>query len=216
MATDIAKSLKKLSKTWSKAEARTGGSQVKDGEYTAELVSMTIGTSKNGRLQVAEKFKITSGKMKGKEITTYQGIESEQNIAYFKGHCEVLGVEIPDDMEDLPDALESFVDDNAEEFSIRVKTNDGGYQNVTVVGTADGEASEDNEDEDAEDAEDAEDSEDSEDSEDAEDSEDEDGEDSEDSEDEEDEDEEEKPKKKKAKKGKKEKASKKKKKKSKK
>ena len=209
MATDIAKSLKKLSKTWSKAEARTGGSQVKDGEYTAELVSMTIGTSKNGRLQVAEKFKITSGKMKGKEITTYQGIESEQNIAYFKGHCEVLGVEIPDDMEDLPDALESFVDDNAEEFSIRVKTNDGGYQNVTVVGTADGEASEDNEDEDAEDAED---SEDSEDSEDAEDSEDEDGEDSEDSEDGEDEDEEEKPKKKKAKKEKKEKASKKKKK----
>ena len=200
MATDIAKSLKKLSKTWSKAEARTGGSQVKDGEYTAELVSMTIGTSKNGRLQVAEKFKITSGKMKGKEITTYQGIESEQNIAYFKGHCEVLGVEIPDDMEDLPDALESFVDDNAEEFSIRVKTNDGGYQNVTVVGTADGEASEDNEDEDAEDAED---SEDSEDSEDAEDSEDEDGEDSEDSEDGEDEDEEEKPKKKKAKKEKK-------------
>lgn len=196
MATDIAKSLKKLSKTWSKAEARTGGSQVKDGEYTAELVSMTIGTSKNGRLQVAEKYKITSGgKMKGKEITTYQGIESEQNIAYFKGHCEVLGVEIPDDMEDLPDALESFVDDNAEEFSIRVKTNDGGYQNVTVVGTADGESSEESEEEEENEEEENEEEENEE--------EEEENEEEEEEENEEEEEEEEKPKKKKAKKEKK-------------
>lgn len=196
MATDIAKSLKKLSKTWSKAEARTGGSQVKDGEYTAELVSMTIGTSKNGRLQVAEKYKITSGgKMKGKEITTYRGIESEQNIAYFKGHCEVLGVEIPDDMEDLPDALESFVDDNAEEFSIRVKTNDGGYQNVTVVGTADGESSEESEEEEENEEEENEEEENEE--------EEEENEEEEEEENEEEEEEEEKPKKKKAKKEKK-------------
>lgn len=199
MATDIAKSLKKLSKTWSKAEARTGGSQVKDGEYTAELVSMTIGTSKNGRLQVAEKYKITSGgKMKGKEITTYQGIESEQNIAYFKGHCEVLGVEIPDDMEDLPDALESFVDDNAEEFSIRVKTNDGGYQNVTVVGTADGESSEE-----SEESEEEEENEEEENEEEENEEEEEENEEEEEEENEEEEEEEEKPKKKKAKKEKK-------------
>lgn len=153
MATDISKSLKKLSKSWSKTEARTGGSQVKDGEYTAELVSMTVGTSKNGRLQVAEKFKIASGKLKGKEITTYHGLENENNIAFFKGHCEVIGVDLPDDMEDLPDALESFVDDNADEFSIRVKTNDGGYQNVTVVGTADEDSSSDEDEEESEDSE---------------------------------------------------------------
>lgn len=215
MATDIAKSLKKLSKTWSKAEARTGGSQVKDGEYTAELVSMTVGTSKNGRLQVAEKYKITSGgKMKGKEITTYQGIESEQNIAYFKGHCEVLGVEIPDDMEDLPDALESFVDDNAEEFSIRVKTNDGGYQNVTVVGTADGESSEEEESEEEEEEEGEEEEEEGEEESEEEEEEEEEGEEEEESEEEEEEDEKKSKKKskKKDKKAKKEKAGKKKKK----
>ncbi len=214
MATDIAKSLKKLSKSWSKTEARTGGSQVKDGEYTAELVSMTVGTSKNGRLQVAEKFKITSGKLKGKEITTYHGLENENNIAFFKGHCEVIGVDLPDDMEDLPDALESFVDDNAEEFSIRVKTNDGGYQNITVVGTADSESSEDEEEEESEEEEEEENEE--EESEEEEDSEEEE-EEEEEEEDNEEEEKEEKPKRgKKSKKTKNEKASKKKKKKSKK
>lgn len=212
MATDIAKSLKKLSKSWSKTEARTGGSQVKDGEYTAELVSMTVGTSKNGRLQVAEKFKIASGKLKGKEITTYHGLENENNIAFFKGHCEVIGVDLPDDMEDLPDALESFVDDNAEEFSIRVKTNDGGYQNITVVGTADSESSEDEEEEESEEEEEEENEEESEEEEDSEEEEEEEEEDNE-----EEEEKEEKPKRgKKSKKAKKEKASKKKKKKSKK
>ena len=214
MATDIAKSLKKLSKSWSKTEARTGGSQVKDGEYTAELVSMTVGTSKNGRLQVAEKFKISSGKLKGKEITMYHGLENENNIAFFKGHCEVIGVDLPDDMEDLPDALESFVDDNAEEFSIRVKTNDGGYQNITVVGTADSESSEDEEEEESEEEEEEENEE--EESEEEEDSEEEE-EEEEEEEDNEEEEKEEKPKRgKKSKKTKNEKASKKKKKKSKK
>ena len=208
MATDIAKSLKKLSKSWSKTEARTGGSQVKDGEYTAELVSMTVGTSKNGRLQVAEKFKISSGKLKGKEITMYHGLENENNIAFFKGHCEVIGVDLPDDMEDLPDALESFVDDNAEEFSIRVKTNDGGYQNTTVIGTADGESSE--EEEEGEEEEEEEEEEEGE--EEGEEEESEEEEEEEEEENEEDEEKEEKPKKgKKSKKDKKKKASKKKK-----
>ena len=151
MATDVAKSLKKLSKTWNKAEARTGGSQVKDGEYQAELVSMTIGESKKGRLQVAEKFKITSGKLKGKEITQYHGIDNDNNMSFFKGHCEVLGVEVPEDIEDLPEALESFVEDNGEEFSIRVKTNDGGYQNITVLGAADEASSDDDSDDDSSD-----------------------------------------------------------------
>lgn len=207
MATDIAKSLKKLSKTWSKAEARTTGTRIPDGEYTAELISMEVGESKKGRLQVSEKFKIAKGKFKGKEIMAFHGLESEQNIAFFKGHCEVLGVEIPDDMEDLPQSLESFVDDNAEEFALRVKTNDGGYQNISVMGTADdGSSDDDNESE--EESEESSEDDDNEESEEAE-EETEEEEESEESEEEEEE-EEEKPKKKKSKKEKKDKKKKKK------
>ncbi len=209
MATDIAKSLKKLSKTWSKTEARTGVQRLPDGDYVAELLSMEVGESKKGRIQVAEKFKIAKGKYKGKEIMAFHGLESEQNIAFFKGHCEVLGVEIPDDMEDLPQALESFVDDNAEEFALRVKTNDGGYQNISVMGASDESGSEDEEEESNEEEGEEEESEESEDEEE---SEDDDNEESEDDDNEEEEEEEEKPKKK-SKKEKKEKREKKKKKK---
>ena len=63
---EVAKDLKKLSKTWSNTDAKKGGgSNVKDGEYVVKITSMEVGKSKNGRLQVAEKFKIVEPKKKG-------------------------------------------------------------------------------------------------------------------------------------------------------
>lgn len=144
---EVSKDLKKLSKTWSKTDAKKGGgSNVKDGDYVVKITSMTVGKSKAGRLQVAEKFKIVEPKKnKGTEFMAFHGLESENNIAYFKGHCEVLGIELPDDMEELPDVLEAWVEENeGDAFDVKVKTKDG-YQNTSVLGVA-GESSSDDED----------------------------------------------------------------------
>ena len=147
---DVAKDLRKLSKTWSNTESKKGGgSNIKDGDYVVKITSMTVGKSKAGRLQVAEKFKILEPKKnKGTEFMAFHGLENENNIAYFKGHCEVLGIELPDDMEELPEVLEAWVEENEDEsFDVKVKTKDG-YQNTTVLGVAgESEGSEDGEEE---------------------------------------------------------------------
>lgn len=135
---EVSKDLRKLSKTWSNTEAKKGGgSNIKDGDYVVKIISMEVGKSKAGRLQVAEKFKIVEPKKnKGTEFMAFHGLESENNIAYFKGHCEVLGIELPDDMEELPDVLEAWVEENeGDTFDVKVKTKDG-YQNTTVLGVA--------------------------------------------------------------------------------
>lgn len=142
---NVAKELRSLSKTWAKTEAKTGGGGIADGEYTMKLLSMEVGHSKNNRLQVTEKWKVSSGKLKGKEVLSFQGLSDEQSIAYFKGRCEVLGIELPDDMEELPDALESFVDENEALFTVKVKTNEKGFQNFFVQGVADEDADGENE-----------------------------------------------------------------------
>lgn len=141
MATDVAKSLKKLSKVWSKTEPKqaSGFSRLPDGKYVVNLVEMKVGISKKDRLQVATKFKVVKPKdAKGKETMTFHGLENENNIAYFKGFAEVLGLEVPDDIEDLPAAVESFVSDFEDTLTVELKTK-GDYQNLSIVAVGDSE-----------------------------------------------------------------------------
>jgi len=137
---DVSKELSKLSKVWSKTEAKQGGgggNRPEDGEKELELVSMKVAKSKKGRLQVASLFKIRKPKNeKGKEYMTFRGLENENNIAYFKGFAEVIGLELPDDMEDLPEAIESFVDEFEDRLTVKLKTK-GEYQNMTVLAVGD-------------------------------------------------------------------------------
>ena len=104
MSQEVALKLRKLSKAWSRSEARVAGSPIKDGDYIGKVVKMEVGESKKGRLQVATRFKIMDGKVKGQETSRFDGIETEENMDWFKGLCEVLGVDIPDDLEELPEA----------------------------------------------------------------------------------------------------------------
>ncbi len=204
MSTDVAKELKKMSKLWAKTEAKqaAGFSRLPDAEYVCRLVEMSVGRSKKGRLQVASKYKVVKPKeAKGKETMTFHGIENENNIAFFKGYAEVLGLELPDDIEDLPEAVTSFMEEFDDNVTVRLKTK-GDFQNLSIVavgdtkidkdedeeeGDADEEENEDEGDEDEESSEDED-----EDSED----EDDEGEDEESDDEDEDEEEDEKPKKK--------------------
>lgn len=132
---DVSKDLRTISKMWAKTEPRTFGSGLADDTYRAELVSMEIGKSKKMRLQVASKFRVAKGEHKGSEVTRFDGIENENNVAFFKGYCEVIGCELPEDSEDLRVALEDFVDKNDDLFDITLVTKNG-FQNIQIGGVA--------------------------------------------------------------------------------
>jgi len=132
---DVSKDLRNISKMWAKTEPRTFGSGLADDIYRAELVSMTIGKSKKMRLQVASKFRVVKGENKGTEVTRFDGIENENNVAFFKGYLEVIGCPISEDSEELKSELEDFVDKNEDTFDITLVTKNG-FQNIQVGGVA--------------------------------------------------------------------------------
>lgn len=133
---DIAKALKSLESVWEESEIKTSGSGISDGDYIAKLSNIEINTSKKGRLQVVTRFKIADGKQKGSEVARFDGIDNDISMSYFKGYCEVLGIEIPSDITDLPDTLDSFLEENRGElYALTLKTKDE-YQNVYVKGAS--------------------------------------------------------------------------------
>ncbi len=133
MGKDVAKELKNLRKSWEETEPASGGSGVPVDDYVAKLAGMEIGFSKASNLQVVVTFKIYDGKYKGKEVKSFQGISTDVGISFFKGFCEVVGLEYPEDPTDLPEAIDSFMGDFDELVNIAVVEKDG-YVNVRVKG----------------------------------------------------------------------------------
>lgn len=141
---DVAKSLKKYEGAWENAEANKPSS-TPDGDYAAKIVDMEVGFSKNKRLQVVTTFKIVEGKLKGKEVKKFDGLDSETSISYFKGYCEVLGLDIPDSISDLPDVVAEFIEGFKDIVNITIKTKDE-YQNVYIKGLSEHDDDDDDDD----------------------------------------------------------------------
>jgi hypothetical protein len=92
---------------WESAEARTGGVPLEDGTYTGVIENALIEKSRNGRLQVRWDLLVTEGDSEGRQIRKYEGLETEENLGWFKGDLETLEVDVPEDINDLGDALEA-------------------------------------------------------------------------------------------------------------
>lgn len=129
----IHEELAALDGTWQQTEARSGGANVPDDDYVAKLMKMYISKSKKGRLQVCSLYTIADGNYEGKEIMRFDGLDSEQSMAFFKGYCETIGLEVPTSMTDLPAALEAFMNGFDGLVNITMKTK-GEYQNLYVKG----------------------------------------------------------------------------------
>lgn len=130
----IHEELAKLDGTWQQTESRSGGGiNVPDDDYISRLTKMYINKSKKGRLQVCSLYTIADGNYEGKEIMRFDGLDTEQSIAFFKGYCETIGLEVPTSMTDLPAALEAFTDGFDGLVNITMKTK-GEYQNLYVKG----------------------------------------------------------------------------------
>lgn len=97
--------LKALQKTWKKTEPRKVGAPLAPGDYTARIDTATIGESKSGRIQIDWALTIVGDEYDGKKVHRYTGLETEENLGFLQGDLEVLGLTIPDDIDDLGDTL---------------------------------------------------------------------------------------------------------------
>ena len=131
--------LKAAQKAWSTSEEKRPDAPLDDGEYIAKPDEMRIDVSKSGRLQCVTKWAVTQGPDKGGSIRRYDGLDDEVGMSYFKGYAAIIGLEVPESMADLPEAVEDFVDNNSDEFKMVVRTQkDGDFKNVYINGLADG------------------------------------------------------------------------------
>lgn len=111
MKASVKEQLRETAKLYAKTAAKQGSEPIPPGTgYQGIIGSCTIGMSKNEknpRLQVTWPITITEPKEhEGKEHYDFSGLQSENNIAYFKGRLEKIDVAVPDDIADIADALD--------------------------------------------------------------------------------------------------------------
>ncbi len=175
--------LNKLKKTWKKAETREGFPVVPDSVYDCRIDTATVGKAKGSkRLQIVYGLTIANGDQAGRKLGKYDGLETEENLEWAKGTLASLDADVPDDISELPDILESLQGTGVE---VTVKTKDE-FQNVYFNGPIDLEDDDDEEEDEVEDEDEEE--------EDEEEEDDDEDEDEDDDDDDEEEEEEEKPK----------------------
>ena len=136
----IHEELVKLQDKWSEALAITRAS-IPDDDYLFKLISIKVGFSKNRRFQAVSKFEVADGTYSGKEILKFDGLVDEVSLGFFKGYCEILGIEITENMSELPDILNEFVEQFSGLITATVKTK-GEYTNIYVKGVVETESSE--------------------------------------------------------------------------
>jgi hypothetical protein len=139
---NLAKVLKDIEKDWKNAEEQElGGFQkLPDGDYKVIMEAPRVELAKaSDRLQIAWPFKVAEGKLKGKSIIKFDGLDNEVSMGYAKGLFKLLEIPIPTKAVDIPDALEAFYKDyekNEKLIAITIKTKDE-FQNIYVNGFVD-------------------------------------------------------------------------------
>lgn len=130
--------LSKLSAMWKKvAPIQASFSNVPDSDYVGDLKEMKLTEAKKEphRLQVETTIEIADGDYIGKTVKRFDGVEDEQGMGYFKNICEVIGFDIPDDMNLWQEAMDEFIANNKDLFNITTKSNNG-YTNVYINGVS--------------------------------------------------------------------------------
>ena len=111
------KKASELSAMWKKAvPIQSNFSNVPEGDYVADLKEMSLETSKKGRLQVVMTFEVVMasehGDYTGQTCKRFDGIEEETGMGYFKNLCEVIGLDLPDNILLWQEAMNTFIEQN--------------------------------------------------------------------------------------------------------
>lgn len=128
--------LSKLSAMWKKVvPIQASFSNVPDGDYVGDLKEMKLADAKkSGRLQVEMTFEVADGEYEGKTMKRFDGVEDEQGMGYFKNVCEIIGLDLPDDLREWQSAMDEFVANNTTDlYDVTAKVN-GQYTNIYING----------------------------------------------------------------------------------
>ena len=128
----VAKALSKLAKQWSKTEVRKGATPIEDDQYTAKISSAAVTLSKAGNLMAQYELLIQDGDYDGRKIRKFDMLQrgtaedTIEALGWFKGSLEAIGIDCPDDTDEVADVLKEAV---GKVVSISVVTK-GESQNV--------------------------------------------------------------------------------------
>lgn len=133
------KALSALGAQWKKVEATTGSfSNIPDGDYIGDLKEIKLGQSKKGRWQAEFTWEVADGEQSGRTQKQFYGLSDNAGkpdavgMGYFKGTCEVIGLDLSEDANVWQDDFNAFLSENSNAlYDITVKAN-GNYANVYV------------------------------------------------------------------------------------
>jgi len=135
--------LSNLSKTWkSVTPIAASFSNLPDGDYIGDLKEMKLGTAKKGRTQVSVSWEVADGELAGKPQMQFYGLSDDngnadaKGMGYFKNVCEVIGLDLPEDLNLWQEAMDEFVGNSTALYDITAKAN-GAYTNVYINGISD-------------------------------------------------------------------------------
>jgi hypothetical protein len=139
--------LKKLEKKWGGVEPRHGRAPVPDGTYQCRIDTASMDVSKNsGRLQITWGFVVLNGPEEGNKIFKYDGLETDENMAWVQGTLETLELKIPKKLSTLKKILLKAVG-LAVEVQVRTK---GEFTNSYISGLLEDEGEDEDEEEEEE------------------------------------------------------------------
>lgn len=105
MKESVVSKLKALQKAWKSATPRTGGG-LPDGDYEGVIKSATIKLCKDGELQCVWELEVTGPDgFEGRKQNKYAYLGGDSSFDWFKGDLLSLGIEPPEDIDDMPDAI---------------------------------------------------------------------------------------------------------------
>jgi transcription antitermination factor NusG len=124
--------LKKHGGAWKAANARekTGGfADLEPGLYLAAITSAVLDEfGQNNKLAVQFVFTVQEGESEGQTQSSFDNLETEDNMYWFQNKLSKLGYELPDDISEMPEILED-IEANRPIVKIKVVEKDG-YTNV--------------------------------------------------------------------------------------
>lgn len=125
---DMKERLKAMQKAW---EARGSSSAtVPDGKYEMKLQDFSIDTAKSsGKLMITREHLITSGEFAGDVVRDRMSLETEYSSFFVSQWIESMGCDPPEQIEDLPETIQSIVEDCLS-YTATVKKS-GDFVNVT-------------------------------------------------------------------------------------
>ena len=147
--------LKALSGFFKNASPKKGQSPLEDGTYQGTIVAANLSTTQTNKPQVDWTLKVISGDREGKTIHKFDLLASQENIDWFLGTLETLGIDAPEDADGVKAAIAEAVGKNVE-FTSRTT---GDFTNIYInellddVEGADDEETEEEEEEESDDEE---------------------------------------------------------------